>query len=76
MFRATGTLTVYVYPDEDVTQEVSKASTITGSVIAQERLKMPTGLKGYYFTIRIMNNDGADFDIDNMSMLVEPIKTS
>jgi len=74
LFRATGTLTVHVYTDEDMTTEVSKASTIVSSAIASERVKMPTGLRGYYFTIKIVNNSGADFDIDSISMLVEPVK--
>jgi len=74
MFRTTGTLTVYVYPDEDTASEVNKASTIVSSAITSERVKMPTGLRGYYFTIKIVNNSGADFDIDSITMLVEPAK--
>ena len=43
-------------------------------MITEERLKVPRGLRGRFFTIEGENIAGVDFDIDSLSMLVESIK--
>ena len=73
-FRAGGVLKFTFSVDEDATTEVEKSTTLTGSEIAEERLKVPRGLRGRFFTIEGENVAGVDFDIDSLSMLVEAIK--
>jgi hypothetical protein len=73
-FRATGILKFTISINEDATTEVEKSTTLTGTTIVEERIKVPRGLRGRFFTVEIENVDGADFDIDSLSMLVEAIR--
>ncbi|RPI52657.1 MAG: hypothetical protein EHM49_05235 [Deltaproteobacteria bacterium] len=72
-FRSTGKLRIKVWINEDTSTEIHKDTSITGTAMAEERLKIPRGLRGRFFTIEINNIDGVDFDIDSLSMLVESL---
>lgn len=73
-YRCTGAFKFTIGVDEDATPDFTKNTTITSSAIEEERIKVARGLHGRYFTIKIENVTGADFDIDKLSMLVESIR--
>ena len=73
-FRAGGVLKFTFSKDEDATTEVEKNTTLVDTKIMEERLKVPRGLRGRFFTIEGENIAGVDFDINSLSMLVESIK--
>lgn len=72
-YRSDGTLALVFSVDEDVTTEVERDTVLTGSEIREEKLKVPRGLKGRYWTIELKNLLGADFDIDKLSAMVDVI---
>jgi len=72
--RTGGKLRLRIWKDEDTSLTIDKQTVIEDTKIQEERVKMPAGLKGRFYTFLLKNIAGADFDIDNMSMLVESIK--
>ncbi len=73
-FRSDGYLTLKILVDEDATAPVQKQTTIISSTIVEERLKLPRGLRGRFYTIELKNFAGSDFDIDSLNLLVESIR--
>ena len=72
-YRSDGNLELVFSVDEDTTTEVERDTTLTGDDIREEKLKVPRGLKGRYWTIELKNLLGADFDIDKLSAMVDVI---
>jgi hypothetical protein len=62
--------------DEDEDNPVScKPTEIVSEEIHEERVKAPRGLrKARYYAIELQNLSGADFDLDTMSFVVDPIR--
>ena len=73
-FRSDGHLALVVYVDEDADNPVEIQTELVGAEIQEERLKIPRGLRGRYYTIELKNLSGADFDIDQLSLVVESIR--
>jgi hypothetical protein len=73
-YRTDGHLALVVYVDEDADNPVEIQTEIVSAEIQEERLKIPRGLRGRYYTIELKNLSGADFDIDELSLVVESIR--
>lgn len=73
-YRSDGHLELVLYVDEDEDNPVSRSTEIASDEIHEERIKVPRGLKGRYYTIELKNMSGADFDIDKLSLLTESIR--
>ncbi|MBE3137649.1 MAG: hypothetical protein IMZ43_09720 [Thermoplasmata archaeon] len=73
-YRSDGHIELVLYVDEDEDNPVSRSTEIASDEIHEERLKVPRGLKGRYYTIELKNMSGSDFDIDKLSLLVESIR--
>jgi len=73
-YRSDGHLELVLYVDEDEDNPVSRSTEIASDEIHEERIKVPRGLKGRYYTIELKNMSGANFDIDKLSLLVESIR--
>ncbi len=72
-YRSDGNLELVFSVDEDVTTEVERDTVETATYITEEKIKVPRGLKGRYWTIELKNLLGADFDIDKLSAMVDVI---
>lgn len=72
-YRSDGVLTLVFSIDEDATTEVERDTVETATYITEEKLKVPRGLRGRYWTIELKNKLGADFDIDKLSAMVDVI---
>ena len=73
-YRSDGHLELVIYVDEDEDNPVSRSTEIASDEIREERIKIPRGLKGRYYTIELKNVSGSDFNIDSLSLLVESIR--
>jgi len=73
-FRSDGNLTLVIFVDEDTTTTIQKQTTIVSDTIIEERLKLPRGLRGRFYTVELNNLSGADFDIDSLNLLVESVR--
>ena len=73
-YRSDGHLELVLYVDEDEDNPVSRSTEIASDEIREERIKVPRGLKGRYYTIELKNVSGSGFDIDSVSLLVESIR--
>lgn len=73
-FRSNGNLTLVIFVDEDTTTTIQKQTTIVSDSIIEERLKLPRGLRGRFYTVELKNFSGADFDIDSFNLLVESVR--
>ena len=72
-YRSDGVLTLVFSTDEDTTTEVERDTVETATYITEEKLKVPRGLKGRYWTVELKNKSGSDFDIDKLSAMVDVI---
>lgn len=70
-YRTDGYMRFTFSVDEDTSTEVTRDTQITSDRMEEEKIKVPRGLLGRYFTIKLQNLSGADFDIDAMSMMVD-----
>ena len=73
-YRSDGHLELVLYVDEDENNPVSRSTEIASDEIHEERIKVPRGLRGRYYTIELKNMSGSDFDIDKLSLLTESIR--
>jgi len=72
-FRSDGHIALVFSVDEDNTTEVEEFTKKASVELREEKIKVPRGLRGRYYTIELKNRSGADFDIDSMSILVDVI---
>lgn len=72
--RTDGYLKLKILVDEDTTTTVGKQTNIVSNEIKEERIKLPRGLRGRFYTVELNNVAGADFDIDSLGLLVESIQ--
>lgn len=70
-YRTDGNLALVFSVDEDATTEVERATVETSEELQEEKVKVPRGLKGRYWTIELKNLLGADFDIDKLEVMVD-----
>lgn len=73
-YRTDGHLALVLYVDEDADNPVEIQTELVSDEIQEERLKVPRGLRGRYYTLELTNLSGADFDIEQLSILVESIR--
>jgi hypothetical protein len=73
-YRSDGHLELVLYVDENEDSPVSRSTEIASDEIHEERIKVPRGLRGRYYTIELKNMSGANFDLDKLSLLVESIR--
>ena len=69
--RTDGRISVTISTDEDATTEVERRTQIVSDELHEEKLKVPRGLKGRYYTFEVKNLSGADFDLDSISVMVD-----
>lgn len=70
-YRTDGHMALVFSTDEDSTTEVQRDTVTTSEQLQEEKIKVPRGLKGRYWTIELKNSSGADFDIDNLEIMVD-----
>ena len=73
-FRSDGHLQVTFAADEDESNTSVGQTQLVADSIREEKVKCGRGLKGRFFTIIIENMSGANFDIEQISLLVDSIK--
>ena len=73
-FRSDGHLQVTFSADENEDTTSISQTELVADAIREEKLKCGRGLKGRFFTVIIENMSGADFDIEQISILVDSIK--
>ena len=73
-FRSDGHLQVTFSADEDEDTTSISQTDLVADAIREEKIKCGRGLKGRFFTIVIENMSGANFDIEQISILVDSIK--
>lgn len=70
--RTDGHLTLVFSVDEDNSTEVERQTVLVNpNELQEEKVKVPRGLKGRYYTIELKNLSGADFDIDALEVMVD-----
>jgi len=70
-YRTDGNLALIFSTDEDTTTEVQRNTAVISEELQEEKIKVPRGLKGRYYTIELKNLAGADFDLDKMEIMVD-----
>lgn len=73
-YRTDGHLALVVLVDEDASTVIEKQTNIVSDEIREERIKLPRGLRGRFYTMELKNLSGAGFDIDSLNLLVESIR--
>jgi hypothetical protein len=71
-YRTDGHLQITFLVDEDEDSTSVSQTEIVADNIREEMLKCGRGLKGRFYTIVLENLSGADFDIEQLSVLVDP----
>jgi len=70
--RTDGHLALVFSVDEDNSTEVERQTILVNATeLQEEKIKVPRGLKGRYYTIELKNLSGADFDIDKLEVMVD-----
>lgn len=73
-YRTDGHLGLVLSVDEDNSTEVERITILVNPTeLQEEKIKVPRGLKGRYYTIELKNKSGADFNIDNLEIMVDVI---
>ena len=70
-YRTDGHMEFVFSTDEDTTTEVQRDTVTISEILQEEKIKVPRGLKGRYWTVELKNLLGADFDIDNWEVMVD-----
>ena len=70
-YRTDDHLALVFSVDEDASTEVQRDTVQTSEELQEEKIKVPRGLKGRYWTIELKNLLGADFDIDKLEVMVD-----
>ena len=73
-YRTDDHLALVFSVDEDASTEVQRDTVQTSEELQEEKIKVPRGLKGRYWTIELKNLLGADFDIDKLEVMVDVLK--
>jgi hypothetical protein len=73
-YRSNGDLAIVLEVDEDVENPVQLLTRISDSKIHEERLVVPKGFRGRFYTIDIKNVDGSSFDLNSISLMVDSIR--
>ena len=69
--RTDGRLAIVFSVDEDDTGGVERVTQLVGEELQEEKVKVPRGLKGRYYTMEFKNISGADFDLDSLEVMVD-----
>jgi hypothetical protein len=69
--RSDGQLEVEIEGDEEENELFSDRTEITSEDMHEERIKISKGLRPRFFTLNLKNKDGSDFDLDNVSLIVD-----
>lgn len=69
--RTDGKLALVFSVDEDSSTEVERITQLVGEELQEEKVKVPRGLTGRYWTIEFKNKDGSDFDLDSLEIMVD-----
>lgn len=72
-YRTDGDLNLKVITDEDETYDYTLEAA-GHQTLSPGRVKIGRGLKGAYWTFELSNRDGADFEIDRLT--IDPVSTS
>lgn len=70
--RASGMMALTVMADEDTEKEVKIAYML--ETLNLDRAKIPRGIQPTYFSLKLENRNGSDFDIDEIQVWGEGIK--
>jgi len=73
-FRSDGHLQITFAADENEDNTSVGHTQLVADNIREEKIKCGRGLKGRFFTVIIENMSGANFDIEQLSILVDIIK--
>ena len=73
-FRSDGHLQVTFSTDEDEGITSVSQTEVVSEKIMEEKLKCGRGLRGRFHTVLVENVSGSDFDIEQLSILVDAIK--
>lgn len=74
-YRSDGHLAIVLATKEDESDRTEEFSTeIAEAGIHEERVSGPRGLRGRYYMIEIKNLSGSDFDLEQISIVVDAIR--
>jgi len=74
-YRSDGHLALFLATKEDESDRTGDLITeIAKDQIHEERIKTPKGLKGRYYILELKNLSGADFDLKQISVLIDAIR--